>query len=120
MVFSAYWKFLSIYMLVSTTSELEFNRLIDKANPVAQLLLGHFVALQILMAPITVREWTGRIMATPSTGSVGWMEGIHKNLPHFLRPYLNWPLSLIGAIQTDCRNAYGLARLNNVEYGKDN
>ena len=72
----------------------DFQLLSDPGNPFAQILLAHFVAVQILMLPIKSREWMGRDMGKPNRRTVFRMDRLYNNVPVKMRKYLEWPISI--------------------------
>jgi hypothetical protein len=86
------------YYLGGYVSHRDFQAFVDPSNTVAQILLAHFVALQVLFAPIKSQEWSGRNMGRPNRGTVFRLDGIWNNVPKSMRRYLQWPMLATGAI----------------------
>lgn len=70
----------------------EFRQLIDRENPVMQLLLAHTVAIKTFMYPIKAMEWSGRDMGRPNRKVLFRAESFLQNIPAELKSYLDWPL----------------------------
>jgi hypothetical protein len=73
-------------------SHAEFLTLIDPSNLVGQLLLSHMVAVQTLMAPISLDERGGRKASQFMNGMVRWLEVLHANIEPRMRSYFEWPI----------------------------
>lgn len=76
---------------------LEFREFTDTENEVCQLLQAHFVAMQLIMTPITRNEWDGRENATAGGGdgkSFVWLENIHARIRPGMRCYYEWTLEV--------------------------
>jgi len=85
-----------VYELFSYTMPYsEFREFTDPNNKVCQLLQAHFVAMQLIMTPITRSEWEGRRNATSGEedGKSGhWLKTIHRNIPADMKTYYEWTL----------------------------
>jgi len=77
-----------------------FKEYCNPKNEVSHLLQAHFVALQLIMTPISKSEWAGRRNATTqgrsakiTDGKTGkWLENIHKSIPLHMLEYYEWTL----------------------------
>jgi hypothetical protein len=78
-----------------------FKEFCDPANEVSLLLQAHFVAMQLIMTPISKNEWVGsnRKEAATSTdptstdGKTGrWLVNIHSSIPIHMLEYYSWTL----------------------------
>lgn len=75
-------------------------------NHVSHLLLAHFVACEIMMAPILGREWKGRVISTPMEGTLQWLHGMRDGIPANLRCFLSWPVSVATRVKAELRGEY--------------
>lgn len=71
-----------------------FQEFIDPSNVVARLLIAHFLAIQIIVAPISDREYGGRVRVMPARGDLDWLSMLHRDCPQRLRKYLEWPMAV--------------------------
>jgi hypothetical protein len=81
----------------------QFRQFSDLNNHVSQLLLAHFVACEIVMAPILGREWKGRAIATPMEGTLQWLYGMGDGIPSNLHSFLDWPVGVASRIKAELR-----------------
>lgn len=91
---AGYLNFISVYHTFYETNHDQFNVFIDINNIPSQLLMTHFIALQMIMAPLMVHESPG--LSDPSRvrsllGQVEWVEKILDRLPAEMTGYMNWP-----------------------------
>ncbi|KAF2690795.1 hypothetical protein K458DRAFT_412140 [Lentithecium fluviatile CBS 122367] len=87
----SYTTFVLLYNAPSRWTHDEFQSFIDPNNSVAQILLAHFIAIQAVLTPILVLERVGFQGIDAPTATLGWIEGIYKNVPHGMRHYAEWP-----------------------------
>jgi len=73
-------------------SHAEFLTLIDPSNLVGQLLQSHLVAVQTLMAPISLDKRGSRKSWQFVNGMVRWLEVLHANIEPRMRIYFEWPI----------------------------
>ena len=84
----------------------QFRLLNDLSNHVSHLLLAHFVACEIMMAPIFGREWKGRVISTPMEGTLQWLHGMRDGIPANLRCFLSWPVAVASRIKAELRGEF--------------
>jgi hypothetical protein len=72
-----------------------FFHFINPDNRVCQILQSHFVALQIIMEPITQQEVpkdrADRAKDEPKTAGK-WLKPLHESVPAEWLPYYEWPM----------------------------
>lgn len=73
-------------------SHADFVTLIDPSNHVGQLLLSHLVAVQTLLAPVSLDERGSRKSLQFANGMVRWLELLHANIEPRMRSYYEWPI----------------------------
>jgi hypothetical protein len=81
----------------------QFRLFSDLNNHVSHLLLAHFVACEIMMAPILGREWKGRVISMPMEGTLQWLHGMLDGIPANLRRFLSWPVGVTSRIKAELR-----------------
>jgi Fungal specific transcription factor domain len=101
---AGYLNFIRIYDIFIGMSHSHFNAFIDLNNIPSQLLMAHFVSLQMLMIPLTLHESPER--ANPSKakvllGMVEWGDHIFQRTPATMRPYLEWPRAIMQTVRRE-------------------
>ncbi|KAF2834002.1 hypothetical protein CC86DRAFT_339730 [Ophiobolus disseminans] len=86
-----YMTFVTLYNTPSKWTHDEFQAFIDPNNAVAQILLGHFIAVQAILTPILYLERVGFQGVDAPTCVLSWIEGIYRNVPPHLRHHVEWP-----------------------------
>ncbi|KAE9377595.1 hypothetical protein N431DRAFT_434776 [Stipitochalara longipes BDJ] len=84
-----------VYQLFMMMPYDEFREFTDPKNEVCQLLQAHFVAMQLIMTPISKVEWGKRKVPPdqkPSGRSGRWLETLHKGISPHMREYYEWTL----------------------------
>ena len=75
----------------------QFKEFTNPRNEVCKLLQAHFVAMQLIMTPITKAEWASR-ENTRSEGHPGttgrWLVALHSNIPPHMLQYYEWTMSV--------------------------
>ena len=92
---------MEIYEIFSyKMSHEDFQHFIDPANEVGQLLQSHFVAVQLLLSPISVHELGDRKPESPNNESSGWLGAIHQRITPRMRKFFEWPISVAEGVRT--------------------
>jgi hypothetical protein len=91
---AAYSSFVLTYNAPSRWTHDEFQSFIDPNNPVAQILLAHFIALQTILTPILILERVGFQGVDAPTAFLSWIENIYKNVPPAMRHHVEWCLQV--------------------------
>jgi hypothetical protein len=91
----------------------EFREFINPQNEVCKLLQAHFIALQLIMTPITKNEQVGRERPTVADdgGSARWLVALHSNIPVLMLKYYEWTLWIEQEVQQ--------GRVYNGQYSED-
>ena len=76
----------------------EFRDFTDPTNEVGKLLQSHFVALHLIMAPISKvalgedgSTWPGN---EEDRSTARWLSTMHLNIPQKMLEYYEWPISV--------------------------
>jgi hypothetical protein len=91
---AGYQTFTHLYATFFDMSHTQFAAFISTANTTAQLLMAHFIALQLLMVPLVIQEWphrADRSKAAVVLGVVEWFERIFEEMPRGMKGFLEWP-----------------------------
>ena len=94
---SAYFTFCESYNWPSRLENSEFVAFIDPSNQLGQLLLCHFVAIQLLQQCSTDFVWAGRDTSPPSSIIVAWLLRLNDNIPQELSHFNVWPMKIAEA-----------------------
>jgi hypothetical protein len=78
-----------------------FQEFIDPSDSIARLLIAHFLAIQIIVAPIIDREYAGRTRTQPARGHLDWLSMLYANCPLSLRKYLEWPMAVKDCVRDE-------------------
>jgi hypothetical protein len=81
-------------------SHKDFQHFIDPTNEVGQLLQSHFVAVQLLLSPISVHELGDRKPEKPTNESTRWLDAIHQRVTPRMKEFFEWPISVAKGVQT--------------------
>jgi hypothetical protein len=97
---AAYIGFTCAFSPFYDTTHAEFLDFIHPDNHIAQILLLHFLALQMLVIPLTRREWDNRAFNNPRLimGPVRWGQRIFEALPVQKRAYVAWPMRVVNSV----------------------
>ncbi|KAF8855516.1 hypothetical protein BDZ45DRAFT_502767 [Acephala macrosclerotiorum] len=99
----AYMQQRKVYSLFSCEMQQEeFREFVNPENEVCQLLQAHFVALQLIMTPISKGEWKDREAAVSGDGdgTTGrWLQTLHSRIPVHLLEYYEWTLWVDAEVQ---------------------
>lgn len=74
----------------------EFCDFTDSTNVVGKLLQSHFVALQLVMAPISkiALSKTASEEAVDTISGARWLGSLHRNIPEHMLEFVQWPLAI--------------------------
>lgn len=101
---AGYLNFIRVYATFFDMSHDQFGVFVDVHNLPAQLLMAHFIALQMLMVPLTLHEWPERSdvsRATVLLGIVEWADRIFERTPPAMGGYLEWPRGIMGMVRAE-------------------
>lgn len=87
-------------MFAWTMSHEDFQHFINPANEIGQLLQSHFVAVQLLLTPITVHEMGDRKPEKPNNGVNRWLGAILERVSPQMREFFEWPISVAEGVET--------------------
>lgn len=102
----AYYKFIAIHNALYSMGHQAFQDFIDTKNDIGLLLLGHFVALELIMSPIYSREWKGRVLNVPMNGIIDWVSKVNDELSEPLKHYLAWPNSIVDLVRKEMKEKH--------------
>ena len=80
-----------------------FQEFISPENSVARLLIAHFLAIQMVIAPIVDREYNERSRSMPARGHMDWISSLCNDCPGHLKKYMQWPIAVKDCILDELR-----------------
>lgn len=101
---AGYFNFIRIYDTFFGMRHAQFSVFIDTANVPCQLLMAHFLALQMLIIPLTVHDGPQRVDVTQAKawlGTVEWAERIFERTPARMTDYLKWPRTIMETVRRE-------------------
>lgn len=99
----AYYKFIAIHNALYSLGHQAFRDFIDSKNEVGLVLLGHFVAIELIMSPIYSREWKGRVLSVPMNGIIDWVAKVQDEVSLPMQDYLAWPKSIVALVRREMK-----------------
>ena len=95
---AGYLTFMDLYRVWYDLDHDTFRVFLDTSNTTIQILLGFFIGIQMIMAPLVAQEWPERAESTGSQTLLGiadWMESVASKVPEELHWHLEWPRSMV-------------------------
>lgn len=98
-----YLNFIKVYAVWYDIPHSQFSWFVDPTNVVAQLLLAHFIAIQLIMIPLTERDWPRRVdrHARGILGPVDWAEKIYDRCPDAFKGYMDWAMGIVRTVRIE-------------------
>ncbi|KAK5072039.1 hypothetical protein LTR51_006523 [Lithohypha guttulata] len=100
---AGYLTFMNLYRVWYDLDHDAFRAFLDTGNTTIQILLGFFIGIQMIMAPLTACEWRERADSGGNQtllGMADWMENVASRVPDELQWHLAWPRTIHEAPQT--------------------
>lgn len=98
---AGYITFTNLYRCWHEVDDDAFRVFLDSQNSTIQILLGFFLGIQMMMAPLTAQEWPDRAATTGTQcllGLADWMESVASKVPDTLQWHLAWARSLVATV----------------------
>lgn len=98
---AGYITFCNLYKIWHELENDAFRVFLDPQNSTIQTLLGFFVGIQMLMAPLTAQEWPERANTAGTQcllGLADWMESVASKVPDALQWHLAWARNLVATV----------------------
>jgi hypothetical protein len=92
---AAYMELRNFYGLFMMMSHEDFRYFTNPANDIGKLIQAHFIAMQMIMTPITLgveKKDRKTAIAGPQGSTKKWLTTIHADIPPHLRDYFEWTL----------------------------
>lgn len=91
----AYKSFTALYGWPGRWSQESFQAFISPDNRVAQVLLAHFLVIQVVLGPILIYERLGCEQVFAPSAMLTWLDNIQKTVGDAFQPYLEWPMAVV-------------------------
>jgi hypothetical protein len=98
---AGYITFCNLYNIWHELDNDAFRVFLDSQNSTIQILLGFFVGIEMLMAPLTAQEWPERANTAGTQcllGLADWMESVASKVPDALQWHLAWARNLVATV----------------------
>jgi len=98
---SGYLMFMNMYRVWYDLDHDSFKVFLDTSNTTIQILLGFFIGIQMLMAPLTAHSWPTHANTAGSQTLMGiadWMEDVTSKVPDELQWHLSWSRGLVSTV----------------------
>ena len=98
---AGYLTFVDLYRVWFELDHDDFKVFLDATNTTIQVLLGFFIGLEMLMAPLTAQQWPERADTAGSQALLSmadWMENVASKIPQELQWHLQWPRALVSTV----------------------
>lgn len=98
---AGYITFTNLYRVWFELDNDAFRVFLDSQNSTIQILLGFFLGIQMMMAPLTAQEWPERAATAGSQcllGLADWMESVASKVPDALQWHLAWSRNLVATV----------------------
>ncbi|KFY31808.1 hypothetical protein V493_00771 [Pseudogymnoascus sp. VKM F-4281 (FW-2241)] len=90
-----YWSLVGIYSVVGELSDANFAAFSDPGNTIGQILLAHFMALEIVLLPMIEREYDTTFTKNQLINRCSWFDMIEKSVPPEFQLLIRWPAEVI-------------------------
>lgn len=98
---AGYLTFMNLYRVWYDLDHDTFRVFLDTSNTTIQILLGFFIGVQMIMAPLTAHQWPERAntaSAQTLLGMADWMESVASKVPEELQWHLSWSRNLVSTV----------------------
>lgn len=105
---AGYISFTNLYRVWHEVDDESFRMFLDAQNSTIQLLLGFFLGIQMMMAPLTAQEWPERSVSAGTQcllGLADWMEGVASKVPVGMQSHLVWARKLVATVVAELSGA---------------
>ncbi|KFY96242.1 hypothetical protein V498_02781 [Pseudogymnoascus sp. VKM F-4517 (FW-2822)] len=110
-----YWRLVSIYNVIGMLSDAEFSTFSNPSNIIGQILLAHFMALEVLLLPMLEREYEKTFPINQLINRCNWFDTIEKSVPPELQHFIHWPAGILN----DAREMWkAMATTSNIYVAK--
>ncbi|KFY62836.1 hypothetical protein V497_02203 [Pseudogymnoascus sp. VKM F-4516 (FW-969)] len=90
-----YWRLVSIYNVIGMLSDAKFNDFANPNNTIGQILLAHFMALEVVLLPMLEREYEKTFPTNQLINRCSWFDTIEKSVPPEFQHFVQWPARIL-------------------------
>ncbi|TVY81757.1 Sterol uptake control protein [Lachnellula suecica] len=90
----SYFKFLLIYQYIVSMDKPDFEAFLGSANTFARILIAHFLAIELMMAPILEREICMKGRTKTIRHNLSWIDKSFHLVPDRMKYLIEWPKSV--------------------------
>jgi hypothetical protein len=105
---AGYMNFARLYGTFFDMSHEQFAVFVEPSNTPSQLLMAHFLALQLLLVPLAVcglEKMPEASKARTALGSVEWAEKIFEKTPVEMKVHMRWPMEVMAIVRREVEAA---------------
>lgn len=90
-----YWRLVGIYNVMGMLSDANFSAFANPNNTVGQILLAHFMALEVVLLPMLEREYDKTFPTNQLINRCSWFDSIERSVPPEFRHFVRWPAEIL-------------------------
>ncbi|KFY12314.1 hypothetical protein V492_03956 [Pseudogymnoascus sp. VKM F-4246] len=95
-----YWRLVGIYNVVGMLSEERFAAFSNPNNMIGQILLAHFMALEVVLLPMLEREYDKTFPANQLINRCSWFDAIERSVSPEFQHFIQWPAEILNEAHT--------------------
>lgn len=76
-------------------SDAKFNDFANPNNTIGQILLAHFMALEVVLLPMLEREYEKTFPTNQLINRCSWFDTIEKSVPPEFQHFVQWPARIL-------------------------
>lgn len=85
----------AIYNVIGTLSATTFNAFVSPSNTIGQILLAHFMALEVVLLPMLEREYEKEFPRNQLINRINWFDVIESSVPPECQYFIQWPAGIL-------------------------
>ncbi|KFZ01854.1 hypothetical protein V501_09761 [Pseudogymnoascus sp. VKM F-4519 (FW-2642)] len=90
-----YWRLVGIYNVMGMLSDANFGAFANPNNTIGQILLAHFMALEVVLLPMLEREYDKTFPTNQLINRCSWFDSIERSVPPEFRHFVRWPAEIL-------------------------
>lgn len=76
-------------------SDTQFTAFSNPNNTIGQILLAHFMALEVVLLPMLEREYDKTFPTNQLINRCGWFDSIESSVPSEFQHFIHWPAGIL-------------------------
>ena len=85
----------AIYNVIGMLSNTKFNAFSSPSNTIGQILLAHFMALEVVLLPMLEREFEKTFPTNQLINRCSWFDAIESSVPPEFQHFIRWPAGIL-------------------------